>query len=218
MQRYTPSALLILIFSLVVFPPLSNANIFEQFFGGGGGPSSQQQPRQQGNAPSTSDNYRQQYFSTPCDKYLCPDTLACVHFPHHCPCAFPDIEDKVELGEGVAICASKGGFKEGEMERKVELVRKGLLWLIRNSTMFCNTLNPKWKDLWSRLIRFSTMLISLRVIQEKQQSIKVFVLQDWPYLELSFYGTWRLMTGRRSPYNPMYMSLGTTAGKSEGTW
>lgn len=62
-----------------------------------------------------------------CDNYLCPGTLACVHFPHHCPCAFPEVEDKVELGEGIAICASKGGFKQNEMARKVELARKGLL-------------------------------------------------------------------------------------------
>lgn len=62
-----------------------------------------------------------------CTNYLCPGTLACVHFAHHCPCAFPDVEDKVELGEGIAICASKGGYKAGEMARKVELARKGLL-------------------------------------------------------------------------------------------
>ena len=62
-----------------------------------------------------------------CDKYLCPDTLACVHFPHHCPCAWPNNEDKVELGGGAKLCASKGGYKAGEMARKVELARKGLL-------------------------------------------------------------------------------------------
>lgn len=62
-----------------------------------------------------------------CSNYLCPDTLACVHFPHHCPCPHADVEDKVELGEGVAICASKGGWKEGETLRKIELARKGLL-------------------------------------------------------------------------------------------
>jgi len=33
----------------------------------------------------------------------------------------------VELAEGIAICASKGGYREGEMLRKVELARKGLL-------------------------------------------------------------------------------------------
>jgi len=62
-----------------------------------------------------------------CTNYLCPGTLACVHFAHHCPCAYPEVEDKVELAEGIAICASKGGYREGEMLRKVELARKGLL-------------------------------------------------------------------------------------------
>lgn len=62
-----------------------------------------------------------------CDNYLCPGTLACVHFPHHCPCPHPDVEEKVELGEGSAICVSKGGFKAGEAARKIELARKGLL-------------------------------------------------------------------------------------------
>jgi hypothetical protein len=62
-----------------------------------------------------------------CTNYLCPGTLACVHFPHHCPCAFPNVEDKVELGEGSMICVSKGGWAVGEAGRKVELARKGLL-------------------------------------------------------------------------------------------
>lgn len=62
-----------------------------------------------------------------CDKYLCPDTLACVHFQHHCPCPWPNTEDKVEVGDKLKICASKGGYKAGEMARKVELAREGLL-------------------------------------------------------------------------------------------
>jgi hypothetical protein len=62
-----------------------------------------------------------------CTHYLCPGTLSCVHFPHHCPCAWEGAEDKVEFGEGSAICGSKGGWTEGEMGRKVELARKGLL-------------------------------------------------------------------------------------------
>lgn len=62
-----------------------------------------------------------------CSNYLCPDTLACVHFPHHCPCPWPSHEDKFELGEGHRVCVSKGGFKAGEAARKVELARKGLL-------------------------------------------------------------------------------------------
>lgn len=66
-------------------------------------------------------------FLAHCTHYLCPGTLACVHFPHHCPCAYPSVEDKVELGDGIAICASKGGYKAGETSRKIELARKGLL-------------------------------------------------------------------------------------------
>lgn len=62
-----------------------------------------------------------------CENYLCPDTLACVHFPHHCPCAWPSHEDKFELADGQRICISRGGFKAGEAARKVELARKGLL-------------------------------------------------------------------------------------------
>jgi hypothetical protein len=62
-----------------------------------------------------------------CGNYLCPGTLSCVHFPHHCPCAFPDQEEKVELGDGSMVCASKGGFVANEFARKVELARKGLL-------------------------------------------------------------------------------------------
>ncbi|KAG6091754.1 hypothetical protein E4U30_006325 [Claviceps sp. LM220 group G6] len=62
-----------------------------------------------------------------CDNYLCPDTLACVHFPHHCPCAWDDNEEKFEMGEGKRVCISKGGFKPGEAARKIELARKGLL-------------------------------------------------------------------------------------------
>lgn len=53
--------------------------------------------------------------------------LACVHFPHHCPCPFPANEDKFETGDGHRLCVSKGGFKAGEAARKVELARKGLL-------------------------------------------------------------------------------------------
>lgn len=62
-----------------------------------------------------------------CSRYLCPGTLACVHFPHHCPCLHPKVEEKFELGDGSAVCVSKGGYKAGEAARKVELARKGLL-------------------------------------------------------------------------------------------
>jgi len=102
-------------------------NIFEQMFGGGGQQQQQQQQQQPQDAPSDSSWYRQQHERAHCERYLCPDTLACVHFPHHCPCAWPANEDKFELAEGQHICISKGGFKEGEAARKVELARKGRL-------------------------------------------------------------------------------------------
>lgn len=66
-------------------------------------------------------------FTAQCTHYLCPGTLSCVHFPHHCPCAWEGVEDKAELGEGIAICGSKGGWQQGEFARKVELARKGVL-------------------------------------------------------------------------------------------
>ncbi len=33
----------------------------------------------------------------------------------------------MELGEGSAICVSKGGWKKGEAMRKIGLARKGML-------------------------------------------------------------------------------------------
>ena len=62
-----------------------------------------------------------------CDKYLCPGTISCVDKPAHCPCAWPAQEDKVEMGDGLAVCGSKGGWKVGEFGRKVELARRGLI-------------------------------------------------------------------------------------------
>ncbi|KAL8364935.1 hypothetical protein RB595_003971 [Gaeumannomyces hyphopodioides] len=104
---------------------------FDQMFGGGGGGGGgghqHQQQQQQQNVPSDSVWYRSNVDAAQCSNYLCPDTLACVHFPHHCPCPFPDHEDKFELADGQRICVSRGGFKAGESARKVELARKGLL-------------------------------------------------------------------------------------------
>ncbi|KAH8592868.1 hypothetical protein B0O99DRAFT_629184 [Bisporella sp. PMI_857] len=97
---------------------------FEQMFNGGQQQQRHQQPQ---NVPSDSGWYQEQYNNAHCDRYLCPETLACVHFPHHCPCAHPTYEEKFELSDGKAICVSKGGFKAGEAARKVELARKGLL-------------------------------------------------------------------------------------------
>ncbi|KAF2153533.1 long chronological lifespan protein 2 [Myriangium duriaei CBS 260.36] len=109
-------------------PALAQFNFFDQMFGGGGEQHHQgHQHQQPQNAASDSAWYKQNYEAAHCDKYLCPHTLSCVHFPHHCPCAFPEVEDKVELGDGSMVCVSKGGYKAGEAMRKIELARKGLL-------------------------------------------------------------------------------------------
>ncbi|KAF7874706.1 uncharacterized protein EAF02_008683 [Botrytis sinoallii] len=96
---------------------------FEQMFNG----QQQQQQRQPQDVPSDSQWYQDNYDRAHCTSYLCPGTLSCVAFPHHCPCAHPTYEEKFELADGNAICISKGGFKAGEAARKVELARKGLI-------------------------------------------------------------------------------------------
>ncbi|POS83769.1 hypothetical protein EPUL_004768 [Erysiphe pulchra] len=125
-MAYTASTItcVLLFFSLA----LAQFQFFEQMFDGHHG-HQQHYPEYQEpqNNPSDSSWYQQNYEEAHCNNYLCPDTLACVHFPHHCPCPHPKVEDKIELGEGIAICISKGGFKAGEAARKVELARKGLL-------------------------------------------------------------------------------------------
>ena len=129
MHLANPLALLL----LALLSPLASAQFgfFDQMFGGGGhghgrgdGGGGAQESQ---NVPSEPSFYQTHFERMHCDKYLCPDTLACVHFPHHCPCPWPANEDKFETGEGHRICVSKGGFKEGEAARKVELARKGML-------------------------------------------------------------------------------------------
>ncbi|KIV92620.1 long chronological lifespan protein 2 [Exophiala mesophila] len=86
--------------TLLLFLSVASAQFqfFEQFFQGG----QQQAAPEKQNVPSDSNWYRQNWEGATCSNYLCPDTLACVHFPHHCPCPHPDVEDKVELAEGIA--------------------------------------------------------------------------------------------------------------------
>ena len=113
---------------LLPFSVLAQFQFFEQMFGGGHQQHHhQQQQQQRADVGSDSSWYRKVYAQAQCGKYLCPGTLSCVDKPAHCPCAWPAHEDKVELGDGLAVCASKGGWAEGEMARKVELARKGLL-------------------------------------------------------------------------------------------
>ncbi|KAF2646886.1 long chronological lifespan protein 2 [Massarina eburnea CBS 473.64] len=99
-------------------------NFFNQMFEG---QHQQQQQQRQQNVRSDSAWYQAQYEGAHCDRYLCPGTLSCVHFPHHCPCAWEHTEDKAELSDGLSICASKGGYKEGETLKKIGLARKGVL-------------------------------------------------------------------------------------------
>ncbi|KAM0818429.1 putative Long chronological lifespan protein 2 [Seiridium cardinale] len=124
MRTFSP---LLLVLAAFLSTATAQFGFFEQMFGGGDGQQQQQQQRQQPNVPSDSTIYRQNFESFTCDNYLCPDTLACVHFPHHCPCPFPANEDKVETTDGHRLCVSKGGYKAGEAMRKVELARKGML-------------------------------------------------------------------------------------------
>ncbi|KAL6722294.1 Long chronological lifespan protein 2 [Lecanora helva] len=124
---YLPSLYPIVLLSLLSMTS-AQFQFFEQMFNQGGQQQQHHQHRQQSqNVPSDSEWYQKNYEAAHCSNYLCPSTLACVHFPHHCPCAFPAVEDKVELREGSAICVSKGGWKEGEARRKIELARKGML-------------------------------------------------------------------------------------------
>jgi len=113
------------LWALLLFLSAARAQFqfFEHMFGG---QQEHHQPEQQ-DVPSDSSWYQRTWDGAQCSRYLCPGTLACVHFPHHCPCPHPDIEEKAELGEGSAVCISKGGFKAGEALRKIELARKGLL-------------------------------------------------------------------------------------------
>ena len=140
---------MILLLTFLASSAQAQFQFFEQMFQGGGGGGHQQHQQQQAqNVPSDSKWYQETYEQgkpptspeilhssyiadsvqlATCDNYLCPGTLACVHFPHHCPCAWPAVEDKVELAEGSALCISKGGYKAGEAARKIELARKGLI-------------------------------------------------------------------------------------------
>ncbi|KAF5558413.1 long chronological lifespan 2 [Fusarium mexicanum] len=116
------------IFAVLSLLTLVNAQFggfFDQMFNQQGGHEHHQ--AQQQNNPSDANHYKQNYENSICDKYLCPDTLACVHFPHHCPCAWDAQQEKFELAEGQRLCVSRGGFRPGETARKIELARKGLL-------------------------------------------------------------------------------------------
>jgi hypothetical protein len=120
-------SILLILSTLLSLPLLTTAQFqfFDNFFQQG--QPQQQHSSQKQNVPSDSNWYQQTWDGAACSNYLCPDTLACVHFPHHCPCPHPAVEDKVELGDGVRVCVSKGGWVVGEGEKKVDLARRGVL-------------------------------------------------------------------------------------------
>ncbi|ATY60104.1 hypothetical protein CCM_02523 [Cordyceps militaris CM01] len=118
--------LLIAFFSLFSLA-YAQFGFFDQMFGQQEQHHGGHHHHQQQNNPSDASQYHARYEASVCDNYLCPDSLACVHFPHHCPCIWDQNEEKFELGDGSRLCVSKGGFKDGEAARKVELARKGLL-------------------------------------------------------------------------------------------
>ncbi|WPH03928.1 Hypothetical protein R9X50_00681100 [Acrodontium crateriforme] len=108
---------------ILILPAAAQFQFFDHMFNQGG----QQQQRGPQQAGSDSVWYQERYEAAHCDRYLCPHTLSCVHFPHHCPCAFPATEEKVEFADGSMACVSKSGWKQGETARKIELARKGLI-------------------------------------------------------------------------------------------
>ncbi|RPA86328.1 hypothetical protein BJ508DRAFT_358426 [Ascobolus immersus RN42] len=138
MRFSTALPIITLSFLLPIQVSAQFGSFFEQMFHGGGGHHQQQQR----NVPSDANWYKQHYEGASCDKYLCPGTLSCVDKPTHCPCAWDETEEKVELDkDGLAICVSRklkkgkdGKVKKGKKgvevasrEKVVEAMRKG--WL-----------------------------------------------------------------------------------------
>ncbi|KAF3941051.1 hypothetical protein ABW19_dt0203845 [Dactylella cylindrospora] len=122
MRSYTISTILLLAAPLLVAGQFGGG-FFEHLFNGGDGHHHQQRSH---DVPSDSSWYQQTHNQAACSKYLCPGTLACVDRATHCPCAFPNVEEKFELSDGSAVCVTKMG-KKGGTAKKIELARKGLL-------------------------------------------------------------------------------------------
>ncbi|SCV04456.1 LAMI_0H16270g1_1 [Lachancea mirantina] len=69
------------------------------------GQHAQQQQQQQQQQPQIS--YEDSVLNNDCDKYLCPDTMACVSSAEKCPCPFPKSQLRCVLPNGHHICISK---------------------------------------------------------------------------------------------------------------
>lgn len=74
------------------------ASEVDAFFNFGNHQQQQQQPPQ---------SYEDQVLNSPCDGYLCPDTLACVAQQKDCPCPFPKSQLKCVLPSNKYVCISK---------------------------------------------------------------------------------------------------------------
>lgn len=62
--------------------------------------SFQKQPQE----PAT---YEANALLSDCNKYVCPDTLACVDAPNKCPCPFPSSQLRCVLPNSEYVCISR---------------------------------------------------------------------------------------------------------------
>ncbi|KAK9480897.1 hypothetical protein V1514DRAFT_324760 [Lipomyces japonicus] len=95
---------------------LAQFDFFQQMFEGGHGHGHGGQQRSASGAGP--EWFAQNYDTLECDKYVCPDTLACVKKPVDCPCAFPGSEEKCILPDKKTyVCISKNGRGCGFVEK-----------------------------------------------------------------------------------------------------
>lgn len=53
-------------------------------------------------------DYQRQQLDSDCNKYLCPESFACVSKPIDCPCPFPDSQQKCVLPDKKSyVCIAK---------------------------------------------------------------------------------------------------------------
>ncbi|CCD26055.2 Lcl2p NDAI_0G02780 [Naumovozyma dairenensis CBS 421] len=60
-------------------------------------------------------SYEERILNNDCDKYLCPDTLACVASKKDCPCPFPKSQLKCLISNERYVCISKPATHDEEM-------------------------------------------------------------------------------------------------------
>ncbi|KAL7411947.1 hypothetical protein BDY24DRAFT_394032 [Mrakia frigida] len=85
----------------------------------------QQQQQQQQQADASRNRGWQAQKEIPCNQYLCPQSFACVEYPSHCPCPYP--EDRkcfLPLAPGEAQHDASFVCQRGPPEKGCEEVRK----------------------------------------------------------------------------------------------